>query len=69
VRIISVSPAAVATDFVPGRGREGVERQAATTPLKTVAEADDVALAIMAAATHLRLTTGTAILVDGGRHL
>ncbi len=69
VRIISVSPAAVATDFVPGRGREGVERQAATTPLKTVAEADDVALAIIAAATHLRLTTGTAILVDGGRHL
>lgn len=69
IRIISVSPAAVATDFVPGRGREGVERQAATTPLKTVAEADDVALAIMAAATHLRLTTGTAILVDGGRHL
>jgi 3-oxoacyl-[acyl-carrier protein] reductase len=69
IRVISVSPAAVATDFVPGRGREGVERQAATTPLKTVAEADDVALAIMAAATHLRLTTGTAILVDGGRHL
>ncbi|WP_270935165.1 SDR family NAD(P)-dependent oxidoreductase [Falsiroseomonas oryzae] len=69
IRLIGVSPAAVATDFVPGRGRAGVEKQAATTPLRTVAEADDVALAIMAAITHLRLTTGSTILVDGGRHL
>ena len=69
VRVIGVSPAAVATDFVPGRGREAVERQAAATPLKRVAEADDVALAILAAVTHLRLTTGSTIVVDGGRHL
>lgn len=68
-RVISVAPAAVATDFVPGRGREGVEKQAASTPLKTVAEPDDVALAILSAITHLRLTTGSAIVVDGGRHL
>ena len=68
-RVISVAPAAVATDFVPGRGREGVEKQAASTPLKTVAEPDDVALAIVSAVTHLRLTTGSAIVVDGGRHL
>lgn len=69
IRIIGVSPAAVATDFVPGRTREGVEKQAATTPLKTVAEADDVAMAVMAAVTHLRLTTGSTIVVDSGRHL
>ena len=69
VRVIGVSPAAVATGFVPGRGREGVEKQAASTPLKTVAEADDVALAILSAVTHLRLSTGTNIVVDGGRHL
>jgi 3-oxoacyl-[acyl-carrier protein] reductase len=69
IRVIGVSPAAVATDFVPGRGRAGVEKQAATTPLRTVAEADDVALAIMSAVTHLRLTTGSTIVVDGGRHL
>lgn len=68
-RVISVAPAAVATDFVPGRGREGVEKQAASTPLKTVAEPDDVALAIVSAITHLRLTTGSTIVVDGGRHL
>lgn len=69
VRVIGVSPAAVATDFVPGRGREGVERQAATTPLKRVVEPDDVAMAIVSAITHLRLTTGSLIVTDGGRHL
>lgn len=69
VRVLTISPAAVATDFVPGRGRDAVERQAASTPLKTVAEADDIALAIVAGITHLRLTTGSAVVVDGGRHL
>lgn len=69
VRVISVAPAAVATDFVPGRGRDMVEKQAATSPLRIVAEADDVALAILSAVTHLRLTTGSSIVVDNGRHL
>ncbi|MEW6454453.1 MAG: SDR family oxidoreductase [Pseudomonadota bacterium] len=69
VRVLNVSPAAVATDFVPGRGREGVEKQAASTPLKIVAEADDVAMAVLAGITHLRLTTGSTIVVDSGRHL
>ncbi|WP_200305553.1 SDR family NAD(P)-dependent oxidoreductase [Paracraurococcus ruber] len=69
VRVVGISPSAVATDFVPGRSREAVEKQAASSPLRTVTEADDVALAIMAAVTQLRLTTGTTILVDGGKHL
>ena len=34
-----------------------------------VTEADDVAVTIMGAITHMRLTTGTVILVDGGKHL
>jgi 3-oxoacyl-[acyl-carrier protein] reductase len=37
--------------------------------LKKVVEAEDVALAIIAAVTHLRRTTGARIIVDGGRHL
>ena len=69
IRVVGISPSAVATDFVPGRSREAVERNAATSPLRTLTEADDVALAIMAAVTQLRLTTGTVILVDGGKHL
>lgn len=69
IRVITVSPAAVATDFVPGRGREGVEKQAAATPLRRVCEPDDVAMAIESAICHLRSTTGSTIVVDGGRHL
>lgn len=69
IRVIGIAPAAVATGFVPGRGRDAVERQAAGTPLRWVCEPDDVALAVLAAVTHLRLSTGTLLVVDSGRHL
>jgi 3-oxoacyl-[acyl-carrier protein] reductase len=69
IRVVSVSPSAVLTDFVPGRSRETVEQAALASPLRTLTEADDVALAVMSVVTHLRLTTGVAILVDGGKHL
>jgi 3-oxoacyl-[acyl-carrier protein] reductase len=69
IRVVSVSPSAVLTDFVPGRSRETVEKAALASPLRTLTEADDVALAVMSVVTHLRLTTGVAILVDGGKHL
>lgn len=69
IRVIGIAPAAVATDFVPGRGREAIEKQAASTPLRIVTEADDVALAVLAAITGLRVSTGTTLVVDGGRHL
>jgi len=69
IRVVCVSPAAVATDFVEGRGRSQLEKIAQTTPLNRVMEAEDVALAVMAAVTHLRGATGTRIVVDNGRHL
>jgi 3-oxoacyl-[acyl-carrier protein] reductase len=69
IRIIGVSPAGVDTQFVPGRSREAMLKQAALAPLKIVCQADDVALAVVAAATHLRLSTGSTLLIDGGRHL
>jgi 3-oxoacyl-[acyl-carrier protein] reductase len=69
IRVLSVSPAAVATDFVKGRTMEAVEKQAASTPLRILMQADDVAVAIMGAITHMRFSTGTNLLVDGGRHL
>lgn len=69
IRLLCVSPAAVATDFVAGRDRTAVERIAQATPLQRVTEPEDVALAVMACLTHLRNATGTRIVVDGGRHL
>ena len=69
IRVIGISPSAVQTDFVPGRSHAAVARMAALSPLQTVTEADDVAVAIMGAVVYLRQTTGTTILVDSGKHL
>jgi 3-oxoacyl-[acyl-carrier protein] reductase len=69
IRVVAVSPAAVDTAFVPGRDRAAIERQAQTSPLKKVMGPDDVALAIMAIITHLKFTTGSIIVADGGKHL
>ena len=69
VRVLGVAPGVVDTGFVPGRGADFNEKTSATTPLKRVATADDVAAAILSCATHLRFSTGTTIIVDGGRSL
>lgn len=69
VRVLSVSPGAVATDFVPGRDRARLEADAANSPLRRVVEPEDVAAAVIACVTHLKASTGTRIVVDGGRHL
>jgi 3-oxoacyl-[acyl-carrier protein] reductase len=69
IRFLCVSPGAVATDFVAGRDRAALEKGAQSTPLQRVVEPEDVARAIMACVTHLKASTGTRIVVDGGRHL
>jgi 3-oxoacyl-[acyl-carrier protein] reductase len=69
VRVVSVSPGAVASDFVPGRGAQFAEQMARTTPLGRIGAPDDVAATVEALATTLRFVTGTRIVVDGGRHL
>jgi 3-oxoacyl-[acyl-carrier protein] reductase len=69
IRVLCVSPAAVATDFVAGRDRAALEKLSANTPLKRVTEPEDVARAVMACVTHLKQSTGTLIVVDAGRHL
>ena len=67
IRVLTVSPAAVDTAFVPGRTTAMVEKVAATTPLKRVVKADEVAQAVMAAVVNLTATTGWIIPVDGGK--
>ncbi|QCI64559.1 SDR family NAD(P)-dependent oxidoreductase [Phreatobacter stygius] len=69
IRVMSVSPGVVDTDFVPGRGAEQLAKIAPTIPLKRVATPDDVGRAIVACATHLTYSTGSLIIVDGGRAL
>lgn len=69
IRVINVAPGVVDSSFVPGRDASFNEKQAATTPLKRIGQADDVAAAVEACATTLLFSTGTTIQVDGGRHL
>ncbi len=69
VRVLAVSPGVVDTGFVPNRDAEFNARTAASTPLKRVGTAQDVAAAITACATHLTYSTGHIIQVDGGRAL
>ncbi len=67
IRVLTISPAAVDTAFVPGRTTAMVEKVTSTTPLKRVVKADEVAQAVMAAVVHLTSTTGWIIPVDGGK--
>jgi 3-oxoacyl-[acyl-carrier protein] reductase len=69
IRVMGVSPGVVDTDFVPGRDATALAKIAPTIPMKRVATADDVAAAILACATHLKYSTGSTIVVDGGRAL
>lgn len=69
IRVMTVSPGAVETSFVPGRGAEFYAKAAATAPLKKIPQADDVAAAVLACATHLKMSTGSLIIVDAGRAL
>ncbi|MBB4858640.1 3-oxoacyl-[acyl-carrier protein] reductase [Novosphingobium chloroacetimidivorans] len=69
IRVMCVSPGAVATDFVAGRDRSALEKIAQKTPLKRVVEPEDVARAVVACVTHLTASTGVRIVCDGGRFL
>jgi 3-oxoacyl-[acyl-carrier protein] reductase len=69
IRVFSVSPAGVDTDFVPGRSREQLVKTAERLPLAHVTTPDDVARAAVACITNLTSATGIVVPVDEGRHL
>jgi 3-oxoacyl-[acyl-carrier protein] reductase len=69
IRVFSVSPAGVDTDFVPGRTREQLQKVADTLPLAHVTMPDDVARAVVACIVNLTSSTGIVVPVDEGRHL
>ena len=69
IRVFSVSPAGVDTDFVAGRTREALEKIAEKLPLAHVTTPDDVARAVVACIVNLTSSTGIVLPVDEGRHL
>jgi 3-oxoacyl-[acyl-carrier protein] reductase len=69
IRVISVSPGLVDTDFVQALNQDWRDQQAARTPLRRLAQPAEVAAAVVAAVTQLTFTTGAIIAVDGGRPL
>ncbi|MNR52112.1 3-oxoacyl-[acyl-carrier-protein] reductase FabG [compost metagenome] len=69
IRVVSVSPGLADTDFVKQMDRSWRDEQAGRTPLRRLAEPQEVADAVVALASHLTFTTGAVIPVDGGRPL
>ncbi len=69
IRVFSVSPAGVDTDFVAGRTREQLQKVAERMPLARVTTPDDVARAVIACVVNLTSSTGIVLPVDEGRHL
>ena len=69
IRVVSLAPGLVDTEFVKQLDQAWRDDQAARTPLKRLALPEEVARAVVVIATGLTFTTGAIIPVDGGRPL
>ena len=69
IRVVSVSPGLVDTEFVRGLDQAWRDEQARRTPLGRLATPQEVGAAVMAVATTLKYSNGCIIPVDGGRPL
>lgn len=69
IRVFSVSPGGVDTDFLKGRNPALLAESAKQTPLAKVTRPEDVAAAVLACVALLTSSTGIEIVVDEGRHL
>lgn len=69
IRVVSVAPGMVETEFVEQMNPKWVEQQKLLTPMKRFATVEDVAQTVLAVATHMTFSTGCIIQVDGGRPL
>lgn len=67
IRVLSVAPGLSDTEFVKGLDPDWRNLQAQSTPLGRLALPEEVANAVIAAASHLTFSTGVVIPVDGGR--
>lgn len=69
IRVLSVAPGLVDTQFTAAWDPKVRERYIERTPLGRLPTPEDVGRAVLAAATQLTATTGAVIPVDGGRPL
>jgi len=69
IRVLSISPGWVDGEYAQRMPPEVIAAQAERTPLGRIARPQEVARAVLAAATHLTFSTGCVIPVDGGRPL
>ena len=69
IRVVSVSPGLVDTEFVRSLDQAWRDEQAARSPLGRLATPQEVATAVAAVITTLTFTTGSILAVDGGRPL
>ena len=69
IRVLTVSPGVVDTDFVAGRDKAANEKLAASTPLKRLTPPRMWPRPFWPAPPALAFSTGSVIQVDGGRHL
>lgn len=69
IRVVSVAPGLVDTDFVKKMDQSWRDEQAQRTPLKRLAQPNEIAQAVCSVVTGLTFMTGAVIAVDGGRPL
>jgi len=69
IRVLSIAPGWVEGEYAKKMDPEMIATQKKLTPLHRLAQADDVANAVLAAAAMLTFSTGDIIHVDGGRPL
>ena len=69
IRVVSVSPGLVDTEFVKNLDQKWRDEQAARTPLRRLARPDEVGAAVLALASTLKYTNGCIVALDGGRPL
>lgn len=69
VRVLAVAPGLIDTEFVKGLDEGWRNQQEQATPLKRLANCDEVAQAVVLAAEQMTFSTGTTLTVDGGRPL
>ena len=69
IRVVSVSPGLVDTEFVKSLDQAWRDEQAARAPLRRLVTPQEVAAAVAAVITNFTCTTGSVVTLDGGRTL